>query len=59
MAVTLFVCHVSYEVTKDVVHRLADDVDPAVINSAGPPPDQWMEWCTATPEHAGPAGQCW
>ena len=34
MAVTLFICHVGYEVTKDVVHRLADGVDPRVINSA-------------------------
>ena len=30
MAVTLFICHVGYEVAKDVVHRLADGVDPAV-----------------------------
>jgi divalent metal cation (Fe/Co/Zn/Cd) transporter len=34
MAVTLFICHVGYEVTKDVVHRLADGVDPGVITSA-------------------------
>jgi len=34
MAVTLFICHVGYEVTKDVVHRLADGVDPAVITTA-------------------------
>jgi cation diffusion facilitator family transporter len=34
MAVTLFICHVGYEVTKDVVHRLADGVDPAVITAA-------------------------
>jgi cation diffusion facilitator family transporter len=34
MAVTLFICHVGYEVTKDVVHRLADGVDPAVLASA-------------------------
>jgi divalent metal cation (Fe/Co/Zn/Cd) transporter len=32
--VTLFICHVGYEVTKDVVQRLADGVDPAVITSA-------------------------
>jgi divalent metal cation (Fe/Co/Zn/Cd) transporter len=32
--VTLFICHVGYEVTADVVHRLADGVDPAVITSA-------------------------
>ena len=35
IAVTLFTCHVGYEVTADVVHRLADGVDPAVISSAG------------------------
>jgi cation diffusion facilitator family transporter len=29
MAVTLFICHVGYEVTKDVVQRLADGMDPA------------------------------
>jgi cation diffusion facilitator family transporter len=34
IAVTLFICHVGYEVTADVVHRLADGVDPAVITSA-------------------------
>ena len=34
MAVTLFICHVGYEVTKDVVQRLADGVDPAVITAA-------------------------
>jgi cation diffusion facilitator family transporter len=34
LAVTLFICHVGYEVTKDVVHRLADGVNPAIITSA-------------------------
>jgi cation diffusion facilitator family transporter len=34
MAVTLFICHVGYEVTKEVVHRLADGVDPSVITRA-------------------------
>ena len=34
LAVTLFICHVGYEVTKDVLHRLADGVDPAVITAA-------------------------
>ncbi len=34
MAVTLFICHVGYQVTKDVVHRLADGIDPAVITAA-------------------------
>jgi hypothetical protein len=34
MAVTLFICHVGYEVTKDVVQRLADGIDPAVITTA-------------------------
>jgi len=34
IAVTLFICHVGYEITADVVRRLADGVDPAVITSA-------------------------
>jgi cation diffusion facilitator family transporter len=34
IAVTLIICHVGYEVTGDVVHRLADGVDPAVVTSA-------------------------
>jgi cation diffusion facilitator family transporter len=34
LAVTAFICHVGYEVTKDVVHRLADGVDPEVISTA-------------------------
>jgi cation diffusion facilitator family transporter len=34
LAVTAFICHVGYEVTSDVIHRLADGVDPAVIAAA-------------------------
>jgi cation diffusion facilitator family transporter len=34
LAITLFICHVGYEVSSDVVHRLADGVDPEVIHSA-------------------------
>jgi cation diffusion facilitator family transporter len=34
LAVTGFICHVGYQVTKDVVHRLADGVDPDVITTA-------------------------
>ena len=34
LLVTAFICHVGYEVTKDVVHRLADGVDPQVITKA-------------------------
>lgn len=34
IAVTLFICHVGYEVTTDVIHRLADGVDPEVITAA-------------------------
>jgi cation diffusion facilitator family transporter len=34
IAVTLFICHVGYEVTADVVHRLADGIDPAIITTA-------------------------
>ena len=34
LVVTAFICHVGYEVTRDVVHRLADGVDPSVIATA-------------------------
>jgi cation diffusion facilitator family transporter len=34
LAVTAFICHVGYEVTADVMHRLADGVDPDVITKA-------------------------
>jgi cation diffusion facilitator family transporter len=34
LAVTGFICHVGYEVTKDVVLRLADGIDPQVITAA-------------------------
>jgi cation diffusion facilitator family transporter len=34
LAVTGFICHVGYEVTKDVVPRLADSIDPEVITTA-------------------------
>ncbi len=34
LAVTAFICHVGYQVTADVVHRLADGVDPGVITRA-------------------------
>jgi divalent metal cation (Fe/Co/Zn/Cd) transporter len=34
LAITAFICHVGYEVTRDVVHRLADGVDPEVIGAA-------------------------
>jgi len=34
LAVTAFICHVGYEVTKDFVHRLADGVDPEIITRA-------------------------
>ena len=34
LAVTVFICHVGYEVTTDVVRRLADGVDPEVITAA-------------------------
>ena len=36
LAVTAFICHVGYEVTADVLHRLADGVDPEVITRAAP-----------------------
>jgi cation diffusion facilitator family transporter len=34
LAITAFICHVGYEVTSDVVRRLADGVDPEVIHAA-------------------------
>ena len=34
LAVTAFICHVGYEVTADVVRRLADGIDPSVITGA-------------------------
>jgi cation diffusion facilitator family transporter len=34
LVVTAFICHVGYEVTKDVLRRLADGVDPDVITMA-------------------------
>lgn len=34
LAVTLFICHVGWEVTKDVGHRLLDGVGPEVITAA-------------------------
>ncbi len=34
IAVTGFICHVGYEVTRDVVHRLADGVDPEIVTVA-------------------------
>ena len=34
LAVTAFICHVGYEVTADVVHRLADGIDPETIHAA-------------------------
>jgi cation diffusion facilitator family transporter len=34
LAVTAFICHVGYEVTADVMRRLADGVDPDVITRA-------------------------
>jgi cation diffusion facilitator family transporter len=34
LMVTAFICHVGYEVTTDVVHRLADGIDPEVITKA-------------------------
>jgi cation diffusion facilitator family transporter len=34
LAVTAFICHVGFQVTRDVVHRLADGADPADIVAA-------------------------
>ena len=34
LAITAVICHVGYEITADVVHRLADGVDPSIITTA-------------------------
>jgi cation diffusion facilitator family transporter len=34
LAITVVICHVGYEVTMDVVHRLADGVEPEYISTA-------------------------
>jgi cation diffusion facilitator family transporter len=34
LAITAFICHVGYEVTSDVTHRLVDGIDPQVIHAA-------------------------
>jgi len=34
IAVTLLICHVGYDVTTDVIRRLADGVDPQIISAA-------------------------
>ena len=34
LVVTLFICHVGWEVSADVVHRLMDGVDPEIITTA-------------------------
>jgi cation diffusion facilitator family transporter len=34
LAITAFICHIGYEVTSDVVRRLADGIDPEVIHAA-------------------------
>jgi cation diffusion facilitator family transporter len=34
LAITAVICHVGYQVTADVVYRLADGVDPSVITAA-------------------------
>ena len=34
LAITAVICHVGYQITADVVHRLADGVDPSVITTA-------------------------
>jgi hypothetical protein len=55
LAVTAVICYVGYEVTADVVYRLADGVDPSVIttaeSAAGP------VCCTPTTAPGGPGGR--
>jgi cation diffusion facilitator family transporter len=33
-AITVFICHVGYEVTKDMIHRLMDSIDPDELAAA-------------------------
>ena len=58
LAVTAFICHVGYEVTSDVLHRLADGVDPEVIPQPRPPPDRCPGSSTPMPGPGGPGGPC-
>jgi divalent metal cation (Fe/Co/Zn/Cd) transporter len=34
LVITVVICHVGYQVTADVVRRLADGIDPSVITTA-------------------------
>jgi cation diffusion facilitator family transporter len=34
LAITAFICHVGYEVTKDMIHRLMDSIDPDELAAA-------------------------
>jgi cation diffusion facilitator family transporter len=34
LAITVFICHVGYEVTKDMIHRLMDGIDPDDLSAA-------------------------
>lgn len=34
LVVTAFICHVGWEVTRDVAHRLLDGVDPSIVTTA-------------------------
>jgi cation diffusion facilitator family transporter len=58
LAVTIFICHVGYEVTADVMRRLADGVEPDVITRAEAAAGEVPAWCTRTPALAGPGGRC-
>lgn len=57
LAIIVVICHVGYQVTADVVHRLADGVGPSVITTA-----EAAAGCpgcrTPRPGHGGPAGPC-
>ena len=58
LAVTAFICHVGYEVTKDVVHRLADGVDPDVITKAEAAAGSVPGVVHAHAGRAGPGAPC-
>jgi cation diffusion facilitator family transporter len=34
LAITVFICHVGYEVTRDMIHRLMDGIDPDDLSAA-------------------------
>jgi cation diffusion facilitator family transporter len=57
LLVTGFICHVGWEVSSDIAHRLMDGIDP----SSPPPkpsPPRYPASATPTPAAGGPAAPC-